>query len=143
MVELLSDCCKFVKIEFTSKHTVIQDLRHLLDMELKIKSCLDNLLNKNYFSKDDYKYLKPCGSKPGIMYGLCKIHKGITVNDHVPPFQPILSAIGTCNYNPAKYFVPIRKQFTINGYTGKDYFSFCEEIIDQDPNLFMAFFDIQ
>ena len=99
--ELLSDRSKFVKIEFNSKHTVNQDVRHLLDMELEMKSCLDDLLNKNYLSKDDYKYLKPCGSKPGIMYGLCKIHKGTTVNDPVPPFRPILSAIGTCNYNLA------------------------------------------
>ena len=79
MEELLSDCSKFVKIEFNWKHTVNQDVRHLLDLELEIKSCLDDLLNKNYLSKDDYKYLKPCGSKPGIMYGLCKIHKGATV----------------------------------------------------------------
>ena len=83
---LLSDCSKFVKIEFNSKHTVNQDIRHLLEMELEIKSCLDDLLNKNYLSKDDYKYLKPCGSKPSIMYGLFKIRKGTTVNDPVPPF---------------------------------------------------------
>ena len=106
MEELLSDCSKFVKIEFTSKHTVNQDVRHFLDMELEIKSYLDDLLNKNYLSKDDYKYLKPCGSKPGIMimYGLCEIHKGATVNDPVPPFRPILSAIGTCNCNLGNFF---------------------------------------
>ena len=86
MEKLLSDCSKFVKIEFNSKHTVNQNVRHLLEMELEIKSCLGNLLNKNYLSKDDYKYLKPCGSKPGIMYGLCKIHKCTTVNDLVSPF---------------------------------------------------------
>ena len=96
MEELLSDHSKFVKFEFNSKHTVNQDLRHLLYMELEIKSCFDDLLNKNYLSKDDYKYLKPCGSKPGIMHGLCKIHKGTTVNDSLPPFRPILPAIGTC-----------------------------------------------
>ena len=56
MEELLSDRSKFVQIEFNSKHTVNQDVRHLLDMELEIKSCLDDLLNKNYLSKDDYKY---------------------------------------------------------------------------------------
>ena len=67
MEELLSDCSKFVKIEFNSKHTVNQDVRHLLDLELEIKSCLDDLLNKNYLSKADYKYLKLCGSKPGVM----------------------------------------------------------------------------
>ena len=143
MEELLSDCSKFVKTEFNSKHTVNQDVRHLLDMESEIKSCLDDLLSKNYLSKDDSKYLKPCGSKPGIMYGLCKIHKGTTVNDPLPPFRPILSAIGTCNYNLAKFFVPIFEQFTINEYNVKDYFSFCKEIIDKDPNLFIASFDIQ
>ena len=64
MEEFLSDRSKFVKIGFNSKHTVNQDVRHLLQMELEIKSCLDDLLNKNYLSKDDYKYLKPCGSQP-------------------------------------------------------------------------------
>ena len=75
MEELLSDRSRFVKIEFNSKHTVNQDIRHLLDMELEIKSCLDDLLNKNYLSKDDYKYLKSCGSKLGIMYELVKFIK--------------------------------------------------------------------
>lgn len=28
MGELLSDCSKFIKIEFKSKHTVNQDIRH-------------------------------------------------------------------------------------------------------------------
>ena len=45
-------------------------------------------------SKDDYKYLKLCGSKLD-MYGLCEIHKGTAVNDLLSLFQPILSAIGT------------------------------------------------
>ena len=76
------------------------------------------------------------------MYGLCKIHKGATINDPLPSFQPILSAIGTCNYNLLKSFVPILKQFTINEYTVKDSFPFCKEILYQDPNLFMASFDI-
>ena len=114
MEELLSDRGKFVKIEFNSKHTINQDIRNLLDMELEIKSCLVDLLNKNYLSKDDYKYLKPCGSKPGIMYGLCKIHKDTTVNDPVTPFRPILSAIGSCNYNLKKFFVSILKQFILS-----------------------------
>ena len=48
-----------------------------------------------------------------------------------------------CSYNIAKFFVPILKQFTINEYTVKDSFSFCKEIIDQNPNLYMASFDVQ
>ena len=31
----------------------------------------------------------------------------------------------------------------MNEYTVKDSFSFCKEILDHNPNLFMAFFDIQ
>ena len=102
---MISDRNKFVKIDFNPKHKVNQDIRHLLDMEFEMKSCLDDLYNHNYLSKDDYKFLKPCGSKPGVMYGLCKVHKGTTDNDNVPPFRPTLSAIGSCNYNLAKYFV--------------------------------------
>ena len=86
MEEYLSDCSKCVKIESNSKHAVKQDIRCLLDMELEIKSCLDNLSNKNYLTKDDYKYFKLSGSEPGIISRLCKFHKGTTANNSVPPF---------------------------------------------------------
>ena len=46
MEELLAD--KFVKVEFNKKHKVNQELRHLLDLEGNIKTCLDNLLEKQY-----------------------------------------------------------------------------------------------
>ena len=59
----------------------------MLHIELGIKSCLENTLKKIYSSKDNYKYLKPCGSKLGIIYRLCKIPKGTTVNDAVAIFD--------------------------------------------------------
>ena len=65
------------------------------------------------------------------------------MQSNVPLFRPILSGIGICNYNLAKYFVPILKQFTMIEYIVKDSFSFCKEILDQDSNLFMESFDIQ
>ena len=68
MEGLLSDRSKFIKIEFNSKHSVNQDITHLLDMELELCTMYE----------------------PGIMYGLYKIQKGTTVNDRVPPFRPIL-----------------------------------------------------
>ena len=141
MEKLLNDHNKFVKIDFNPKHKVNQDIRHLLDMEFEIKSCLDDLYNHNYLSQDDYKFLKPCGSKPGVMYGLCKVHKGTTDNDDVPPVQFCLQLVLVIT--TLQNFVPILKQFTINEYTVKDSFSFSKEIVDQDPNLFMASFDIQ
>ena len=89
------------------------------------------------------KFSKPSGSEPGVMYGLYKFHKCTTDNTNIPPFCPILFAIGTCNYNFGKIFVTIFKQFTVIEYTVKDSFTFCKELLDQDPNLFMASFDIQ
>ena len=62
------------------------------------------------------------------MYGLCKVHKCTTDNDNAPPSRPILSAIGTCNYDLAKFFVPLLKQFTVDEYTVKDSFSFSKDI---------------
>ena len=65
--ELLADTSKFAKVGFNKKHKVNQELQHLLDLEVNIKTCLDNLLEKQYISKEDCNFLKPCGSRPGIM----------------------------------------------------------------------------
>ena len=141
--KLLSDRNEFVKIDFNPKHKVNQGIRHLLDMEFETKSCLDDLCNYNCLSKDDCKFLKSCSSKPGVMYGLCKFIKVqlITITYH-HSVQFCLQMV-ICNYNLAKFFVPILKQFTINEHTVKDSISFSKEIIDQSPNLFMASCHIQ
>ena len=112
-------------------------------MEENIKNCLDDLLENNYLSQEDYKQLKPVGSRPGIMYGSCKVHKVQTNGVELPPFRPILSAIRTCAYNLARFFVPILKEYTINEYTVKDSFSFAEEIVEQDSKLYMVSFDVE
>ena len=114
-----------------------------MDIESSIKNYLDVLFNNNYLSKEDYKFLKPVGSKSGIMYGLCKVHKYNSSTNDIPPFRPILSVINTVRYNLAEFFVPILKEFTVNEYTVSDSFSFCKEIKDQDSSLLMASFDIQ
>ena len=132
-----------MKVEFNKKHKVNQELLHLLELESNIKTRLDNILEKHYISKEDYNYLKPCGNRPGIMYRLCKVHKERVTSNDLPPFRPILSAIGTCTYNIAKFFVPILKDFTLNEYIVRDSFSFCDEIQEQDNNLYMASFDIE
>ena len=79
--------------------------------------------------------------KPGIFYGLCKIHKSIV--DRFPPFRPILSAIGTPTYKLAKIFVLLLEPLAYNQYTIKDSFSFCEELKHLNTNLIMASFDVE
>ena len=41
--------------------------------------------------------VKPVWTRPGTMYGLCKIHK--QHEDGCPPFRPILLALQTLAYN--------------------------------------------
>ena len=66
------------------------------------------------------KFVKPVGTRPGIMYGNCKVHKQV---DGCPPFRPILSALKTPTYNLAKFLVPILNPLTRNEYTVKDHFN--------------------
>lgn len=140
MEDILSDKSKFQQVKVNNKHKFNKELRHLIDLQTDINTTLKDLVNDEYLSKEDYDFLKPVGSRPGILYGLCKVHK--QTQDDSPPFRPILSAIGTCTYNLAKFFVPILAEYTTNDYTVKDSFSFAEEIRKQNPDLYMASFDV-
>nr|XP_027210078.1 uncharacterized protein LOC113803492 [Penaeus vannamei] len=86
-----------------------------------------------------YNLLTISGSKPGRLYGLPKIHK------IGQPLRPIISAIGTFNYNVAKLLVQIITPLTTNEYTIENSFSFIKEISDLKPLLpvTMASFDIE
>ncbi|XP_042865844.1 DNA polymerase theta-like [Penaeus japonicus] len=61
----------------------------------------------------------------GVLNGLPKVHK----NDN--PARPILSTLGTFNYNIAKFLVPILDPLTRNEYTIKNSFDFASEVIDR------------
>ena len=97
------------------------------------------LETKKEISSEEYKDLSTSSSRPGIMYGLAKVHK--TVTDCLTSFRPILSAIGTPTYKLAKFLVPILEPLTTNEYTIKDSFTFAEEPQSFDSKLVMASFD--
>ena len=81
-------------------------------MENKIVELLKKLKVKQEISDKFHNELYPTGSRPAILYGLCKIHKSIA--DGVPPFCLILSTIGTPTYKLAKIFVPLLEPLTYN-----------------------------
>ena len=54
--------------------------------------------------------MKPVWTRPGIIYGSCKVHKKCV--DDCPPFRPILSTLQTPTYKFAKYLVPILESLT-------------------------------
>lgn len=97
-------------------------LLHILNKEEKINRYLRQLKANHVIDDCTYSRLFTTGSKPGIMYGLPKVHKTGC------PVRPIMSAIGTFNYKLSKFLVPVLSPITTNQYTVKDSFSFAKEL---------------
>ena len=89
-------------------------------------------------SEETRRSLNSVGTRPGIMYWVCKVHKGII--DSCLLFRLILSAINTSTYKLLKFLVPILK--SSNEYTVQDSFAFAEEIVEQDATIFMGSLDV-
>ena len=73
------------------------------------------------------KFVKPVGTRLGIMYRNYKVHKQQV--DSCPPFRGILSALQTPSYNLAKFLV-------------SPLFQLAEEKCEQDPKLSMDSLDV-
>ena len=132
MNDILSDQKKF------SKGRLKDDT--LLNFAINQGKHVDKVLKKFVESKSmtakTRKSLKPVSTRPGIMYGSCKVHKASVGN--CPPFRPIWSAFNTPTYKLAKLLAPILKPLTTNEFTVKDSFHFAEETVDQQHDLFMG-----
>ena len=137
MRNILSDSSKFSEVLITNE----KHLNFLVNIEKQITDLLKQLNDSQVISDTEYKKLKPRGSRFGMLYGLCKIHKCLI--DKGPPFRPILSAIKTPSYNIAKYLVPILEPITTNKFTIKNSFEFAKEVIEQDSGLYMASLDVE
>ena len=81
------------------------------------------------------------GTRPGILYGLAKVHKALVNNLPVP--RPILSAIGTPTYKLSKFLLPLMTPISTNDYTVSDSFEFARQVLDYDSSLFMASLDVK
>ena len=68
---ILNDSSKFHKV--CIEHDKI--LNHLIHMKNRVTDVIKNLRDKNEISIEQYKDLSHSGSRPGIMYGLAKVHK--------------------------------------------------------------------
>ena len=95
-------------------------LNFAINQEKRVDNILKKLVASNSISEETGRSLKPVGTRPGMMYGLCKVRKDII--DNCPPFRPILSAIDAPIFKLAKFLVTILKSLTSNEYTMKDSF---------------------
>ena len=52
-----------------------------------------------FFNENEYDKLNPSGSAPAHIYGATKMHKFSSSDDTFPKLRPIVSSIGTFNYD--------------------------------------------
>ena len=134
--EILNDHTKFSNLDIPAG----KEINYITNLEKRITSDLKLLKDEEIIDKATYKNIKPVGSRPGVLYGLGKVHK--ETKNGLPPFHPILPAIGTPTYKLAKFLLPFLTPLTQNEYTVTDSFHFAEEIDKQDPNLYMASLEV-
>ena len=101
-----------------------KELDYILEKEEEITTFLKELNDCKVISDEVYKRLKPSGSQPGVLYGLCKVHTGVSADGSPPPFRTILSAINTPSYKIAKFLTPLLSALTKNEFVSKDSFHF-------------------
>ena len=70
--------------------------------EASLQRFLRKLKQKNFFNEIEYDKLYPSGSAPARIYGTPKMHK-FSSSDSFPKLRPIVSSIGTFNYNLARF----------------------------------------
>ena len=107
MENILKDNTKFEKVDVKTR-----TLNFQVNHEKRINEISKSLKSAGSLSDKQCKKIKAVWPRPGVLYGLCKVHKAI-IND-CPPFRPILFAIGTPTYNIAKFLVPILSCLTID-----------------------------
>ena len=103
----------------------------MINLEKKICEPFKELYQIGIIEKKTYGKLCPVRSYFGVLFGRKFSRPELS-----------LSAIGTPTYNIAKFFVSILKPLTTNDYTFKDTFEFSLDILNQNPNLFMASLDV-
>ena len=129
--EIISDSSKFEKL--------IED--PTLKREASLQRFLRKLRQKNFFNEIEYDKLYPSGSAPNI-YGTPKMHK-FSSSDSFPKLRPIVSSIGTFNYNLACFLCDLLSPLFPNHYSCKDTFSFVSQI--KNANLskkFLVSYDV-
>ena len=107
---------------------------------MKTQPC--KLKQKIFFDEIEYDKLYPSGSVPGCVYGTPKMHKFFTGHSF-PKLHPVVSSIGTFNYNLAHFHCDLLSLLVPNDYSCKDAFSFVSQI--NNANLckkFLASYDV-
>ena len=115
--EIILDTCKIEKL--------IED--STLKQEASLQRFLRKLEQKNFFNEIEYDKLYLSGSAPARVYGTPKMHK-FSSSDSFLKLPPIVSSIGTFNYNLACFLCDVLSPLVPNDYSCKDTFSFVSQM---------------
>ena len=107
-----------------------------LKREAPLQSFFRKLKQKNFFNDTEYDKLYPSGSAPARIYDTLKMHKSSS-SDSFPKLRPIVSSIGTFNYNLAHFLCDLLSLLVPYDYSCKDTFSFVSQI--KNANLSKKF----
>ena len=128
-------------ISDTSKYRPIKEDPTLL-REGRLQRLLRKLKKNGHLDSDVYNSIYPRGSQPARIYGLPKMHKERGHNS-IQPFRPIVSSIGTYNYNLAKYLCNLLTPHIPTEHCTSDTFTFVQDIQGLSMHgKFMVSFDI-
>ena len=130
-MEIINDETKFRKVND-------DPFKLMLSLQTKLNNYLKGLYESSKISLDVYTSLRISSAKPGILYGLPKIHKSTV------PIRPIMSAIDTFNYKLSKFIGPLISPIAENEHTIRSTQEFAKEIREKsfDGNIYMTSFDI-
>ena len=104
---------------------------------MKLQRFLRKFKYKNFFNDIEYDKLYLSGSAPAHIYGTPKMHK-FSSSDSFPKLRPIVSYIGTFNYNLARFLCDLLSPLVPNDYSCKDLFYFVSQI----KNANLVSFDV-
>ena len=130
--EIISDTSKFEKLNEDPT----------LKREASLQRFLRKLKQKNFFNEIEYDKLHPSGSAPARIYGTPKMHN-FSSNDSFPKLRPIVSSMGTFNYNIARFLCDLLSPLVPNDYSCKVTLSFVSQV--KNANLsekFLVSYDV-
>ena len=143
VVILDRDIYNWKKLEIINNTTKFKKLKDNPTREGQLQCSLRKIKDKNLFDENMYKKIYPCGSKPATIYGLPQTHKMLFDPDDFS-LWPIISSIGTYNYNLAKFLTELLDPVISKEHCAKDSFSFCEEIQQVSSNdNFLVSYDVR